>query len=296
MADPLQRWGYRTLGPIAAGAFSTILRARPYSKGGMDVAIKTFDHSSSKAGANDPYRKLLCQREVNVLRHVGRQLACPWIANLLEVHSSPQCTVAVLELCPGASLQRHLQKLKTRGRDRAGLPLAMAEREVSMLGGQVLAAVRHIHGLGIVHRDVKPANILFYAEQHLKLCDFGFARACGPAGAEGRLHTICGTPVYMAPELTYDVSISKKGYVGPPVDVWAVGTLFYEMLHNQVLFSGTSSEELYRRVRTGAHASFRGDLSKGFRALIKACISLDPSQRPSADALVYNTGALMLEV
>lgn len=157
----------------------------------------------------------------------------------------------------------------------------MGSAEVGALGGQVLAALRHIHGLGVVHRDLKPANLIFFAEGHLKLCDFGFARACGGE----RLHTICGTPVYMAPELTRAAAVCKKGYEGPPVDVWAYGCLLYEMSHSRVAFSGASCEHIHRRIRAGAHAPLRPDLPKGLKGLIKACLCTAPSKRPAADAL-----------
>ena len=197
------------------------------------------------------------------------------------MHSAQCCTVAVLELCAGGSLQRQLQKLHARGRDKSGHTMALSEREVSVLGGQVLSALSHLHGLDIVHRDIKPANILLFADKHLKLCDFGFARVCGGQ----RLHTICGTPVYMAPELTRGATMCKKGYDGPPVDAWAFGALLYEMLHNQVAFSGTCSEQLFRRIRAGRHSATRSDLSKGWSAISKDLLCTNPSKRPSSRVL-----------
>lgn len=195
-------------------------------------------------------------------------------------HASAQWTIAVLELCAGGSLQRHLQKLSRCGRDSTGHPVAMTDAEVALFGGQVSAALRHLHHCRCVHRDLKPANILFYGERHLKLCDFGFARMCN---SSERLHTICGTPIYMAPELTRSASsIGRKGYEGFPVDVWAYGTLIYEMLHSRVAFPASDAEQLYRRIRAGQHAPMREDLPKEFRGLIKACLTIEPTRRPTA--------------
>ena len=140
---------------------------------------------------------------------------------------------------------------------------------------QINAALSHLHRLDVAHRDLKPGNVLFYGNQsnHLKLCDFGFAKRCRGQ----RLHTICGTPIYMAPELTQGES--KKGYVGHPVDMWALGALLYEMCHNRIAFTGVSEQQLYQRIRSGNHATFRKDLSKELKGIIKGLLNPDPSDR-----------------
>ena len=120
--------------------------------------------------------------------------------------------------------------------------------------------------------------MLFYGTEvnHLKLCDFGFAKRCRGQ----RLHTICGTPIYMAPELCVE---SKKGYVGPPVDMWAFGALVYEMLHNRVAFNGNSEIQLHQRIRSGKHATFGKGVSKPMRAMIAALLETDSAARLTAE-------------
>ena len=154
----------------------------------------------------------------------------------------------------------------------------MPEAQVARLGAQVNAALRHLHRLDVAHRDLKPGNVLFYGplENHLKLCDFGFAKRCRGQ----RLHTICGTPIYMAPELTQGET--KKGYAGHPVDMWALGAMVFEMLHNRIAFNGVSEQQLYQRIRSGTHHAFRKDLSKEARGLIKGMLTVDPSKRTTA--------------
>lgn len=96
---------------------------------------------------------------------------------------------------------------------------------MQQLGG----ALRHIHSLGVAHRDVKPENILFMDSSYaqIKLADFGFASQCGTK----KLKDVCGTPLYMAPELFRGVA-----YRGPPVDCWACGCVFYELWQRRQCF------------------------------------------------------------
>lgn len=268
-ADPLSGIGYRTIGPIAAGAFSTIVRAR-HAHTGAEVAIKSCEHTRTAKGV-----QLVCERELDVLSRI-QKVSSPWIANMVEAHSSPQATLVVLELC-GSSLQRQLAKLRSRA-DTVGLPHA----DAAHLGSQIWRGLRHLHELGVAHRDLKPSNILFYGARHLKLCDFGFARRCAPSA---RLHTICGTPIYMAPELMKDAEYCRAGYEGFPVDVWALGCVLYELVHSTVAFNGSSHQQLAQRIKAGHHAKLRANLPKVWKAIIKSCLTIKPSKRPSIQAL-----------
>ena len=80
----------------------------------------------------------------------------------------------------------------------------------------------------------------------------------------------------MAPELTQE---SKKGYMGPPVDMWAFGCLIFEMLHNRVAFNAVSEQQLHMRIRSATHAAFRKEVSKDAKALIKGLLQPDPKDR-----------------
>lgn len=299
-ADPLcnalSRVGYRSLGPIASGAFSTILKAK-HEESGEEVAVKLFEcsRSTSKRDLHMRDRELYALRKVKGgsgsmartdLDEAHTDL-CPFVANLLAVHATPTSTVAVLELCRGGSLQRHLYKLRGKPREPCGAVAGMPLAEVTAYGSQLARALAHLHARDVVHRDVKPANILFYGLHHLKLCDFGFARYCASdASSEAsRCHTICGTPIHMAPELTRSSTASSKGYTGRPVDVWALGTVLFEMLHNEPAFTASSGPELWVRIRTCAHAAFRAGLPREWRELLGACLTVQPTRRPTAEAL-----------
>lgn len=269
--DPLAPIGFRTVGPIAAGAFSTVVRARRArgSGGGADasveVAVKSFAKTKyQKTG----WLKNALKNEIDVLS----TLQISWdahIANLLELHETPQATHAVLEYCAGGSVHRHLRSL----RHGQGL----AEEVSAMLVQQLALALAHVHSLGIAHRDVKAENVLYTdaSRRCIKLCDFGFAIVCG----ERKLRTVCGSPAYMAPELS-----TREAYFGAPVDLWALGCFAFEVLHGTAPFRGDSLDTLNLRIKRVDHAPFRKGLSHDAQCLIKQLLVVDPLERCMAAA------------
>ena len=121
----------------------------------------------------------------------------------------------------------------------------------------------------MVYRDLKPENLLLDAGGHLKVADFGFAKAL-PRG--GRTYTLCGTPDYLAPEV-----ILNKGH-GPAVDGWSLGVLIYEMLAGAPPFVEADVGATYRRAVEGRFA-VPPHFSAAARDLVRRLLSVDLSQR-----------------
>lgn len=266
--DPLAPIGLRTLGPIAQGAFSQVVRARRQA-GGEEVAVKSFDR---KKYSKVPWLKQAMTSELEVLEVLRPSLHAN-IANLLEVHQGASATHAVLQYCGGGSVHRHLQS-KGHG---IGLPEAIA----APLVAQLADALAHLHKLGVAHRDVKPENVLYAdaTRSTIKLCDFGFAVTCHGR----RLKTQCGSPAYMAPELS-----KKEPYVGPPVDLWALGCVAYELVHGRPCFRGDSMEQLHLRIKHVKHSAFgKAEGSGGsaaYRGFVYALLVVEPRRRMHARA------------
>jgi MAP/microtubule affinity-regulating kinase len=108
--------------------------------------------------------------------------------------------------------------------------------------GEICFAIQHMHDHGIVHRDIKLDNILIEeGTRMVKLIDFGFSVLTNTPNQ--RLKVFCGTPSYMAPEIT-----RKTDYEGRPVDMWALGVLLYVMLTGTFPFRGVSEQDLYQRI------------------------------------------------
>jgi serine/threonine protein kinase len=270
--------GYLTLGPIAAGAFSTVVRARQLSTK-REVAIKSFSLSARAGKAATPEQVAAMRHEIAALvRGRGHKLN-PSIANLLEARESPHAIHLVLEYCAGGSLHRHLQKLKC----------GIREPDCGTWLIQLAGALAYLHSRGVTHRDVKPANLVFEDAQRksVRLVDFGCA-AChlnDEAAAPRRLHTLLGTPCYMAPELLETVGQSKVGYLGPPVDVWAMGVVAYQVLHNRLPFRGETMAQLQLRILKRSFEKFDTAISPPVRGLVKRVLTVDATERPHASAV-----------
>jgi serine/threonine protein kinase len=316
-ARALKPLGYEVLGPIAAGAFSTILRCRaPPSGGGaaaggkrepgVEVAVKSFDASKC---AKDETLATCRDNELEVLRMLrwaSEQSAAkrghPHIANMLDVLGGPDDSHihAVLEYCDGGTLKRYLQTLQKSVPSGVGIAseeAGMAPDMCAKATGQLASALFHLHMLGVSHGDIKPANIMLLhqlqtwapgtgshmdpSRLHLKLCDFGFACICG----DDKLRSYCGTPAYLAPEVVTPAD-AHRGYLGKPVDMWALGCVVYEMMHGRMAFPSQHSFELEAAVRGGHHSAVKASASASSKAVLAGLLKVDAEQRLTAQQLV----------
>ena len=188
---------------------------------GRAVAIKTV-HEASKSG--DARSRLW--REARSLAHVSH----PRVCQIFDVFEDGKDLFLVLELLDGQSLADRI----TSG--------SITTLEAVSIERQVLESLEALHDLGIVHRDLKPSNV-FLTRHGVKLLDFGLARSTGPVRAADADQTataatapglIVGTPQYMAPEQ------ASGGTAGPVADIFAAGSILYEMLTGRRAFEGVS--------------------------------------------------------
>lgn len=189
---------------IGRGAMGAVYRGHQVSLD-RPVAIKLLPSELS----DDPEFAALFRRE-------ARTLAALHHPGIVTIHdfgeTSEHHLFIVMELVEGTTLDRLM----------AGGPLDPA-RAVS-LAASICAALEYAHSRGIVHRDVKPSNILIDTSGNPKLADFGLARPLSPAGSDSfAAHPIAGTPEYMAPE-------QQRGSCDHRADLFAVGVILYEML------------------------------------------------------------------
>jgi serine/threonine protein kinase len=169
---------------------------------------------------------------------VERDILCdvdhPFIVKLHFAFHTPAKLYLIVDFVRGGELYFHLRKKGTFSLEEARFFLA-----------ELALALGHLHGLGIVYRDLKPENVLVGADGHIKLTDFGLAKK-GVSG-ENKPMTFCGTPLYLAPEAIKNMK-TKSGY-SFEVDWWTLGALLIEMLTGQPPFTAQNMQQVRKHRR-----------------------------------------------
>jgi tetratricopeptide (TPR) repeat protein len=205
--------GYEILGELGRGGNGVVYRAR---RSGLNriTALKVLRGGP----AADPREAARLRGEALALARIGH----PNIIQIYEFGEASGQPYLALEFAPGGSLEARLRG----GRQPAHTAAAL----VANLGRAVHAA----HRVGVVHRDLKPGNVLFAEDGTPKIADFGLAKRLNAGDAQTRTGDILGTPCYMAPEQIHG------GPVGPPADVYALGAILYELLTGRPPFQGVT--------------------------------------------------------
>jgi serine/threonine protein kinase len=149
-----------------------------------------------------------------------------------------------------------------------------AAPEAVAITGQVLDALACAHGLGIVHRDVKPANILLLANGHVKMTDFGIARFDSVELTQDG--SVIGTPSYMSPEQIRGETVDARS------DLFSTGVVLYEMLSGERPFPGRNIAEITHRLLTGPLPDIRAKIagvSASLAAVIERALAKSPADR-----------------
>ncbi len=176
----------------------------------------------------------------------------------------------VMEYIPGGDLK---QLINERGR--------LSGPELARLGEEICAGLAHAHERGVIHRDIKPPNILLDENGHAKVTDFGIARALDATQAT-RTGAYLGTAVYSSPEQLWGRKATPKS------DVYSLGATLYQAATGEPPFSrGTPLEIASQHVsRTPTPPRERGaEVSKDLESLILTCLAKNPDERPTAEGM-----------
>ena len=192
---------YRLDAVLGRGGVADVYRARDLVLD-RDVAVKVL-----RDAVDDTERSRFVgeARMLARLSHVG-------LVTVLDVGVSGTQPFLVMEMVEGASLAAALR--------RGPLPL----EQVAQIGAQLASAIAYAHEQDVVHRDVKPANVLLGSGGDAKLADFGIARLVGDTVRHTQTGTTIGTPAYVSPEQ------ARGLLVGPPTDVYSLGLVLLEAL------------------------------------------------------------------
>ncbi len=244
---------------IARGGMAEVYRARDEFLG-RDVALKVFRASAT---AEADFQRQ--QDEINVLA----RLSHPNLVTLLDAavdRSEPEQRriYYVMELVEGEDLKRRL--------DRGPL----LPRQVAQLGYYSALALEYVHGQGIVHRDVKPANILVTSNDEntqvsAKLGDFGIA-SVGPSAAIGDDDIVTGTVAYLSPEQ------ARGEEVGPASDIYSLGLVLLQCFTGELAFPGPPQHSAMARLLDDP--AIPASVPEEWAPLLKAMTNRDPAGRP----------------
>jgi tRNA A-37 threonylcarbamoyl transferase component Bud32 len=262
-----RRFGrYQVIEKLGAGAMGAVYRARDEALG-RDVAVKTI-----RSPGLEGFRAEMFHARFEHEARAVAALSHPHVVNIFDVGVEGKIPFLVMELVPGESLADRLE----RG------PLAI--EEARGLGAQIAAALEAAHALGIVHRDVKPGNVLAAGPGAWKLADFGVAHV--PDSALTITGQFLGSPAYSAPEAL------GRGEFGPPSDVYGLGATLYQALSGQLPF-GERGRMSPGALASGAAAPALGDIAAvpaDLGAAVMSALDPDPARRPSAAALARAFG------
>lgn len=239
---------------VGHGNFAKVYHGRNLETG-TSVAIKVIDKSKvMKAGMVKQIK-----REISVMKLVKH----PHIVQLHEVMASKTKIYFVLEYVKGGELFDKLIKGKLK------------EDAARKYFQQLISAIGFCHSRGVYHRDLKPENLLLDDEGNLKVSDFGLSALAETRRQDGLLHTSCGTPSYVAPEV-----IDQKGYDGAKSDIWSCGVVLFVLLAGFLPFHDSNLMEMYRKITMG---KFKYPISfpKEAKSLVSKILDPNPVTRIS---------------
>jgi Protein kinase domain len=248
---------YRPLRPLGSGGTGSVWLARD-ERNGLDVALKIVPREGKAASRAEREAEAAAR-----LRHPSCQRAYGFGRDSGHVYIAYEYT-------PGRTFREVL---------RAG---ELDDNRAIEAAAQVLEGLAHAHGRGIVHRDVKPSNVLLADGDRVsaRVLDFGLAQI-PEAETLTAVGDVPGTLAYIAPERLGGETATSAA------DVWAVGVMLWEALAGRHPFWQSSLLETARAIERGAEplATMRPDLPRALIAAVDRALELDPARRPSAAAL-----------
>lgn len=258
---------YKLISRIAIGGMGEVWQAQDEVIL-RDVAIKILKQEfMGDPGFLERFRTEA--RHAAMVNHEG-------IANVYDYGEDSGTAYLVMELVPGDSLARILEKEKTLSGDKVLDIIAQTGR-----------ALFEAHEAGLVHRDIKPGNLLITPEGHVKITDFGIARVADQVGltATGQ---VMGTVQYLSPEQATGKPAS------PSTDIYSLGIVAYEALAGKRPFTGESQMAIAMAQINEAPPALPANIDQRIANLVMSCLAKKPNQRPeSALALAKRAESMM---
>jgi eukaryotic-like serine/threonine-protein kinase len=261
---------YEIIGPLGAGGMGEVYRARDLRLG-REIALKVLPEGMS----HDPEHLARFEREARIVAGLNH----PNIVTLHSVDDDGDIRFLTMELVDGQSLS----DLVTPG----GLPIKRA-LDMAVAIADALAAA---HERGVLHRDLKPANVMVTREGHIKVLDFGLARAMpdasrGASAASTLSGLIVGTPQYLSPEMIRGEALDARA------DLFGFGVMLYELLAGRRPFAGANDLVVTAAILNATPepiSQTRKGVPPELERLVNRCLAKQPGDRPGSAREVGET-------
>ena len=241
---------------LGIGAFGKVNLALHILSGYL-VAMKSFNKNKK----NFPIQKI--KNEIKIMQKLRNHKG---IVKLLEAFENEKYYFIIMENVIGGSLLNAINKM-------GKFPESLAKK----IFKQLIETVKYIHSKGIVHRDIKPDNILLNLNNNIKICDFGVSKEIKNGVL---LSDSCGTPAFIAPEILLDVP-----YDPYMTDIWSCGVVLYVMISGYFPFTGINETQLNKNILGGKFFKI-SNISNDLDDLINKILELNPKKRIKLDEIL----------
>mmetsp|Transcript_50930 Transcript_50930/g.146317 ORF Transcript_50930/g.146317 Transcript_50930/m.146317 type:complete len:526 (-) Transcript_50930:438-2015(-) len=260
----LSKHGYKQLKKIGEGSFGAaiLVQHEKEKAGDLKMICKMIDISrASKQEKEDAVKE---SKVLSSLKH-------PYIVRYRESFHEDGWLCIVMDYCEGGDLSEKIKKMRSSGR-------TFPEAQVVRWFTQAILALKYIHDMHILHRDLKSGNFFLSKSGNLKMGDFGIAKVleCTAACAQTQI----GTPYYLSPEICQGKAYSWGS------DIWSMGCILHEMCSRRVPFDAPDLKSLIKKITSAAPPDLPAEYSQGLKALARELLDRDPSKRPQASVIL----------
>ena len=254
--------GFKEEHILGKGSYGTVYKARRL-KDNTSYAVKIVNTSGMEL--------LELQDSINEIRLIA-SFKSPFIVRFYEAFVQGKRLCVVTEYARLGDLSKLIDRRKRQGR-------SLLENDIWRFLIQVTEGLRVLHEAGVVHRDIKSANLLLCAPDVVKIGDLGVSTIL-------RNHKLAktqiGTPLYLAPEIWRRRPYDSK------CDMWSLGVVLFEMLNFSFPFIAKTTEELGKRILAGRIGNIKNGYSSEIKEIVYALLQINPDRRPSSTELMQH--------